>query len=97
MTAGARGDQAAGPLAGESRERRPTGSVARRAAGWLAWWIVLMSLWVALDNSLATDELLAGAGAAAVAALFAETACHQATLLFRFRLAWLLPDRKSVV
>jgi multisubunit Na+/H+ antiporter MnhE subunit len=50
-----------------------------------------MSLWVALDDSLATDELLAGAGAAAIAALAAETACHQAALLFRFRLAWLLP------
>jgi multisubunit Na+/H+ antiporter MnhE subunit len=50
-----------------------------------------MSLWVALDDSLATDELLAGAGAAAIAALLAETACHQAALLLRFRLAWLLP------
>ena len=80
-----------GPLAGEPRERRPTGSVARRAAGWLAWWIPLMSLWVALDDSLATDELLAGAGAAAIAALLAETACHQAALRFRFQPAWLLP------
>jgi hypothetical protein len=50
-----------------------------------------MSLWVAPDDSLATDELLAGAGAAAIAALLAETACHQAALLFRLRLAWLLP------
>jgi multisubunit Na+/H+ antiporter MnhE subunit len=80
-----------GPLAGEPRERQPTGSVTRRVAGWLAWWVPLMSLWVALDDSLATDELLAGAGAAAIAALLAEMACHQAALLFRFRLAWLLP------
>jgi multisubunit Na+/H+ antiporter MnhE subunit len=81
----------AGPLMGKPRERRPTGSAARRAATWLAWWIPLMSLWVALDDSLATDELLVGAGAAAIAALLAEAACHQAALLFHFRMAWLLP------
>ena len=46
---------------------------------------------VAGDDSLATDELLAGAGTAAIAALPAEAACHQAALLFRVRLAWLLP------
>ena len=50
-----------------------------------------MSLWVMLDDSLASDELLAGAGAAAIAALVAETACHQAALRFRMRAAWLLP------
>jgi hypothetical protein len=52
-----------------------------------------MSLWVALDDSLATDELLVGAGAVAIAALLAETACHQAALRAgpRLRLAWLLP------
>jgi multisubunit Na+/H+ antiporter MnhE subunit len=79
------------PLAGEPRERRPAGSVGRRAAAWLGWWIVLMSLWVALDDSVAADELLAGAGAAAISALLAEMAFHQAALLLRFRLAWLLP------
>jgi multisubunit Na+/H+ antiporter MnhE subunit len=80
-----------GPLASEPRERRPEGSIPGRAAAWLAWWIVLMSLWVALDDSLASDELLAGAGAAAIAALVAETACHQAALRLRVRAFWLLP------
>lgn len=62
-----------------------------RAVTWLAWWIVLMALWVMIDDSLAGDELLAGAGAAAIAALVAETVCHQATLRLRIRAAWLLP------
>jgi hypothetical protein len=62
------------------------GSLASRAVTWLARWIPLMSLWVALGDSLAADELLAGAGAAAIAAPLAETACHQAGLLFRVRL-----------
>ena len=57
---------------------------------WLAWWILLMSLWVMLDDSLATDELLAGAGAAALAALVAELASYQAATRFRMRLKWLV-------
>jgi multisubunit Na+/H+ antiporter MnhE subunit len=81
-----------GPLTGEPRSPvSGARSVARRVAAWLAWWIVLMSLWVALDDSLAPDELLAGAGAAAIAALLAEIACHQGALVLRFRLAWLRP------
>jgi multisubunit Na+/H+ antiporter MnhE subunit len=79
------------PLAGEPRERRTEISATGRAATWLAWWIVLMSLWVAVDDSFASDELLAGAGAAAIAALVAETACHQAALRLRLRPSWLLP------
>jgi multisubunit Na+/H+ antiporter MnhE subunit len=57
---------------------------------WLAWWILLMSLWVMLDDSLATDELLAGAGAAALAALVAELASYHAAIRFRMRLKWLV-------
>jgi multisubunit Na+/H+ antiporter MnhE subunit len=57
---------------------------------WLAWWILLMSLWVMLDDSLATDELLAGAGAAALAALVAELASYRAAIRFRMRLKWLV-------
>ena len=50
-----------------------------------------MSLWVMLDDSLATDELLAGAGAAAIAALVAELATYQAATRFRMRVGWLVP------
>lgn len=61
----------------------------RRVAAWLAWWILLMSLWVAVDDSLATDELIAGAAAAALAALAAETAGHLAGVRYRVKAGWL--------
>jgi multisubunit Na+/H+ antiporter MnhE subunit len=51
----------------------------------------MMALWVALDDSLALDELLAGAGAAAIAAAVAQAACYRAGLVYRMRAAWLLP------
>ena len=81
-----------GPLAGKPREREPEDSPqAARVGAWLAWWVVLMSFWIMLDDSLATDELLAGAGAAAIAALVAELAGHQAAVRFRMRFEWLVP------
>ncbi len=64
-------------------------SAAARLGTWLSWWVLLMSLWVMLDDSLATDELLAGAGAAAIAALVAELASYQAATRFRMRFEWL--------
>ena len=63
----------------------------RRAGAWLAWWILLMSFWVIMDDSLATDELLAGAGAAALGATLAELVGHQSGLRFRIRIEWLTP------
>ena len=81
-----------GPLAGEPREREPEDRPqAARVGAWLAWWVILMSLWIMLDDSLATDELLAGAGAPAIAALVAELAGHQAAVRFRMRFEWLVP------
>jgi multisubunit Na+/H+ antiporter MnhE subunit len=62
---------------------------ARRAGAWLAWWVLLMSFWVILDDSIATDELLAGAGAAALAALLAELVTYQAAARVRIRTRWL--------
>ena len=62
----------------------------RRAARWLAWWVLMMSFWVAIDDSLQPDELLAGAGAAALAALAAEAVTHQAAVRLRVRPRWLL-------
>ena len=62
---------------------------ARRAGAWLAWWVLLMSFWVILDDSIATDELLAGAGAAALAAFLAELVTHQAAARVRIRARWL--------
>jgi multisubunit Na+/H+ antiporter MnhE subunit len=82
-----------GPLAGEPRERSRQERLpaTARVGGWLIWWVLLMSLWVMLDDSLATDELLAGAGAAAIAALVAELASYQAATRFRIRIRWLAP------
>lgn len=48
-----------------------------------------MSFWIMLDDSVATDELLAGAGAAALAATFAELVSYQAQTRFRMRFEWL--------
>lgn len=74
-------------------QRRPPGKVtaARRAGAWLVWWVLLMSFWVVLDNSIDTDELLAGAGAAALGAFLAEFALHQAATRFRMRIGWVIP------
>lgn len=85
--------QSTGPLAGEPRRRRgrhPQSTALHRAATWFAWWVLLMSLWVAVDDSLQFDELLAGAGAAALAAVVAELASHQAATRFKVRAAWLV-------
>lgn len=91
--------QASGPLAGEPgrrekrRERRTQADwhrPPRRAVRWLAWWVVLMSFWVAVDDSFQFDELLAGAGAAALAALTAEVITYQAATRLTIRPRWLL-------
>lgn len=50
-----------------------------------------MSFWVILDDSINTDELLAGAGAAAIGAFFAELAAYQASSQVRLRIEWLVP------
>jgi len=80
-----------GPRAGQRRGRRREVPVARRAGAWLVWWVLLMSFWVILDDSIALDELLAGAGAAALAAFLAELVSHQAATRFRMRVEWLVP------
>jgi multisubunit Na+/H+ antiporter MnhE subunit len=80
-----------GPLAGEPRERALDLPWVRRVGAWLIWWILMMAFWVMLDDSIATDELLAGAGAAALAALLAELVTYQAASRFRMRISWLVP------
>lgn len=80
-----------GPLAGEPRTRQIGLPAARRAGSWLLWWTAMMSFWVMLDDSIATGELLAGAGAAALAALLAELVTYQAATRFRLRVKWLVP------
>jgi multisubunit Na+/H+ antiporter MnhE subunit len=64
---------------------------ARRVGTWLVWWVLLMSFWVILDNSIEPDELLAGAGAATLGAFLAEVAFYQAGTRFRMRIGWAVP------
>jgi multisubunit Na+/H+ antiporter MnhE subunit len=64
---------------------------ARRVGSWLVWWVLMMSFWVMIDDSVNTDELWAGAGAAALAALLAELVTYQAGVRFRMRIGWLVP------
>lgn len=75
---------------GSSWRRLVAAPNVRRLGAWLAWWGLLMSLWIIVDDSVATDELLAGAGAAALAALLAELAGHYLAAL-RMRVGWLGP------
>jgi multisubunit Na+/H+ antiporter MnhE subunit len=85
--------QPTGPLAREPRRRRPPGAAPRppvsRLVTWLTWWVLLMSLWVAVDDSFESDELIGGALVAAVAALAAEVVTNQADTRFKIKLAWL--------
>jgi multisubunit Na+/H+ antiporter MnhE subunit len=80
-----------GPLAGEPPERKDEVPTARRVGSWLVWWVLMMSFWVMIDDSINTDELLAGAGAAALAALLAELVTYQAATRFRMRIEWMIP------
>lgn len=75
------------------RGRRPPAPVplTRRAGVWLTWWVLMMSFWIILDDSLATDELLAGAAAAALAATLAELAGYQSATRLHMRIEWLGP------
>ena len=75
---------------GVTRPRPPDkASFARRASVWLAWWVLLMSFWVILDDSIALDELVAGASAAALAAFLTELVTYQAAVRVRMRTGWL--------
>ena len=78
-------------LAGRRRRHEHKVPVARRIGAWVVWWVLLMSFWVVLDDSIAVDELLAGAGAAALAAFLAELVGHQAATRFRMRIGWVTP------
>lgn len=75
----------------EPRRQQRSDRIARRLGAWLLWWVLLMAFWVVLDNSIASDELLAGAGAAALGAGLAEMASYQAATRFRMRIEWLVP------
>lgn len=78
-----------GPPADEPRRHSQPIPAARRIGTWLVWWVLLMGLWTAVDDSVGLAELGAGAGAAALGALLAEVAGYQADTRFRMRIGWL--------
>ncbi len=67
---------------------RPTHPGALRA--WLVWWVLLAALWLALVDTVAAPELVAGAFAAAVAASGAVVVRSRRRVLLRPRPRWLL-------
>jgi multisubunit Na+/H+ antiporter MnhE subunit len=80
-------------VTGEARRAKAArrNDVARRAGAWLVWWALLMAFWIVLDYSTERNELLAGAGAAALGAFLAELVTYQAATRFRMRARWLVP------
>jgi multisubunit Na+/H+ antiporter MnhE subunit len=86
-----------GPPADGPRRQGQQIPLSRRIRSWLAWWVVLMGFWVAVDDSIGLAELGAGAGAAALGAFVAEVAGHQAATRFSVRPEWLLPAVKLPV
>ena len=63
--------------------------LARRAGPWLVWWVLLMGLWVAVDDNVGLAELGAGAAVAALGALLTEVALDQAAIRIQLRVRWL--------
>lgn len=82
-----------GPRAGSGHphRRQEDAPFARRVGSWVMWWVLLMSLWVWMDDNLGLAELLAGAGAAALGAFGAEAVQYQSATYFRLRIEWLTP------
>jgi Na+/H+ ion antiporter subunit len=56
---------------------------------WTLWWLVLFALWVVMQGTNEAMEVAAGAGAAALGAVFAELARRQGLLRFAPEAAWL--------
>jgi multisubunit Na+/H+ antiporter MnhE subunit len=65
-------------------------SPARLALGWVGWWVVLAALWLALVDTVATPELVAGAVAAAVGATAARVVDALGLIALRLQPRWLL-------
>ena len=63
--------------------------VLRRARFWLAWYVPLFGLWLLFVDTLAAEELVLGAIAAALAATAADVVRAQDLVRFRMRARWL--------
>ena len=71
----------------EQRDRRR--AVSWFTVNWFAWWALMMSFWVAIDDSVRSDELIAGAITTALAATAAVGVGYLAQARLGFRAAWL--------
>jgi multisubunit Na+/H+ antiporter MnhE subunit len=71
----------------EQRDRRR--AVSWFTVSWFAWWALMMSFWVAIDDSLRADELIVGAVATALAAATTVLVGQLAQVRAGFRAAWL--------
>ena len=76
------------PDAADRYRRLSPRGLARRSVSWLGWWVVLMAIWVAVDDSIGRDELVAGALAAAASATLVEVASYQAGVRYRIKIGW---------
>lgn len=61
----------------------------RGLRSWTLWWLVLFGAWNLMQGAWEAMEIGAGAGAAAIAATFAEVARRQGLLRFAPELRWL--------
>jgi hypothetical protein len=66
-----------------------TGWAARRGVFWLAWYLPLFGLWILFVGTLALEEIVLGALAAAGAATAADIVRAQDLVRFRLRPRWL--------
>jgi multisubunit Na+/H+ antiporter MnhE subunit len=71
----------------EQEDRRR--AVSWFTVSWFAWWALMMSFWVAIDDSLRADELIVGAVATALAAATAVLVGRLAQVRAGFEAAWL--------
>ena len=55
---------------------------------WLGWWALFMALWLLLTSTIAGSEAIVGAGAAAIAATFAEVTRSNVSPRFHPRVRW---------
>lgn len=74
---------------GQPRRRKQDLPRARRLVAWVSWWVLLMGLWLWIDDSLLLSEIIAGAVAAGLGATVAELAQYQAATHLRLRSEWL--------
>jgi multisubunit Na+/H+ antiporter MnhE subunit len=71
------------------RTQRRAGELGGALARLFAWWIALAALWLALDDTVALPELIAGAVAAILGTIAAEVVHGQNLVRVRVRLRWL--------